>query len=485
MYVTLNITTTSVRLLSVKGRQVEKWGSMPLAPGLIKDGLILQPKAVGAAISALFKSTKVPKQRVIASLTGLSYTYRILNLPRTRSALLGEAIQRSAKKEIPLPLEELYLSWQAINGKRDELDFFVLGVPRNLIDALVRTLKEAGVVPYLVDLKPLALARAANRGDALIVNLEPDYYDVVLVVNGTPTVMHTITPRGGGANLEDNIRRLADELSKTVKFYNSSHQQSPLSPTTPLLLTGELAADATASNLIQAEVEYPVEPLVPPLEFPSDLPIAPYVTNMGLALKKAPPKTAKKGETNGFHDINLNILSGKYRAKAHPVSMRYILLSLAMVAAAGLLVTLIQLKSSADAETTSLQVGLENVSQELHQARLALNEATLTENTINEIVGDTEATQQEHQYILSKRGDCASTLQLVTSLLPSSTFCTSIEMNADQITVKGETDYPSKVVDYAEALENQREFSEVRVAEIGEVETSEITPISFTIVITK
>ncbi|MDI6815404.1 MAG: hypothetical protein QMC90_04925, partial [Dehalococcoidales bacterium] len=37
-------------------------------------------------------------------------------------------ILRGAKKEIPLPLEELYLSWQAIGGKHDELDFFVLGV---------------------------------------------------------------------------------------------------------------------------------------------------------------------------------------------------------------------------------------------------------------------------------------------------------------------------------------------------------------------
>src|SRR4030042_5562979 len=139
MYVTLNITARSVRLLSVKGKQVEKWGSAPLAPGLVKDGFILQPKAVGAIISGLFKSTQAPKQRVITSLTGLSFTYRILSLPRTKPALLEEAIQRSARREIPLPLEELYLSWQAINGKHDELDFFVLGVPRNPIDAVIQT----------------------------------------------------------------------------------------------------------------------------------------------------------------------------------------------------------------------------------------------------------------------------------------------------------------------------------------------------------
>jgi len=482
MYVTLNITAKSVRLLSVKGRQVEKWGSIPLAPGLVKDGFILQPKEVGKAISALFESTKVPKQRVITSLTGLSFTYRILSLPRTKPALLEEAIQRSARKEIPLPLEELYLSWQAINGKHDELDFFVLGVPRNPIDAVIQTLAEAGVEPYIVELKPLALARAANRGDALIVDLEPDCFDVVLVAGGIPAVIHTITPRGEGANLEDNIRRLTDELSKTVKFYNISHPETPLSPTTPLLLTGELATDDNTSKLIQAETGYPVESLVPPLEFPPALPLAPFTTNMGLALNREPQKMVSKGDANGFHDINLNILADKLRARARPVSRRYIFLPLALTIAIGLLFALYQLKTQADAETMSLQTALGMASQELHEARLALNEANETTDTINEIVADAEALKQEHEYILGQRGDLANNLTLVTGALPTSSYFTAINIDDGQITIEGETDSSSKVISYAKTLEEQLGFSDVRIANITEVGA---TTISFAIVISE
>jgi type IV pilus assembly protein PilM len=483
MYVTLNITATSIRLLSVKGKQVERWGSAPLPPGLVKDGLILQPKAVGAIISSLFKSAKVPKQKVITSLTGLSFTYRILSLPKTKPALLDEAIQRSARKEIPLPLEELYLSWQAINGKQEELDYFVLGVPRNPVDAVIQTLAEAGIEPYIVELKPLALARAANRGDALIVDLEPDCFDVVLVAKGIPTVIHTITPRGEGANLEDNIHRLSDELSRTVKFYNTSHPQTPLSPTTPLMLTGELATDTTTSRLIQAETGYPVKSLVPPLKFPSALSPALYATNMGLALQNAPK--AAKGVANGFHDINLNILADKFRAKARPVSKKRILLPLALTAALGLAFGLYQLNTQAEAETMSLQTAFGTVSQQLHEARLALNEANETTETINAIVADTEAIKQEHQYILGKRGELANNLTLVTGALPSSTHFTSIKMGTDQITIEGETDAASKVISYAETLEEQLGFSEVRISSINEVENSGTATISFAIVISK
>ena len=482
MSVTLNISDTSIRLLSTKGRQVEKWGSVPLAPGLVKDGIILQPKAVGEAIDALFKSVKVPKGQVITSLTGLSFTYCILNLPRMKPDLLEEAILRGARKEIPLPIEELYLSWQAIGGGHDELNFFVLGVPRNLIDAVVQTLTEIGVKPYLIDLKPLALARAANRGEAILVDLEPGCFDIVLVANGIPTIVHTVTPRGEGASLEDNILRLTDGISKTVNFYNNSHPEAPLSLTTPLLLAGELSADATASQLIQAQMEYPVEPLVPPLKFPPDLPVALYTSNMGLALKEMPQAAVSKGDATPYQDINLDILSGKYRTRARRVPMRYKLFSLALIIAIGLLFPLYYFKSQVAAENTLLQTELDGLSQELSQARLVFNEAQQVEDTINEIEATVDALQQEYQDILNRGGDFTNYLRVVTNVLPSNAYFTSIVIGTNQILVEGEADRSFTVITYAMALEAKEELSEVRIAEIGEGSNLEM---SFTIIIDK
>ena len=469
MSVTLSISATSIRLLSVQRGRVKWWGNAPLAPGLVRDGLILEPKAVGAVIDALFKSTKASKKRVITCLTGLSFTHRILDMPRMKPDLLEEAIQRVAKKEIPLPLEDLYLSWQAIDSKHDELALFVAGVPRNIVDAAVQTLADIGVKPYIMDLKPLALARAANRENALIVALESDCFDVVVVANGIPVIMHTITPREEGASIEDNIRRITDELSKAVTFYNSSHQENPLSPTTPLLLTGELSAAVTTSKLIQAEMKYPVELLTPSLEFPHDFPVTLYTTNMGLALKEVPSKAVSKEDITRFLDINLNILPGKYKAEPRfPVPTRRILLPLSLIIAIGLLVPLYQANSKADAETMRLQTELSRVNQELYQAHLGGDEAKQTEDTINEIAADVEALKQEHQDILSKGGNFVDNLKFVINALPSEAYFTSIEIGTDQITVEGESDSSFTVISYATALESLARFSEVRIAEINE-----------------
>ncbi len=465
MQVTLDISATSIRLLSAKGRQVEKWGSLPLAPGLIRDGLILQPKAVGAAIAELFRSAEVPKRQVITSLTGLPFTYRILSLPRTKPAGLQEAIQRAARREMPLPPEELYLSWQALDDGYDEQDFFVLGVPRNTIDALVQTLTEAGVKPYLMDVKPLALARAANRGDAIIADLEADYFDIVLVANGVPAVMHAVTPRGEGASIEYNIQQLTDELSRTVKFYNSNHPQSPLSPAIPLLLTGELSTNATTRQLIQAKTEYPVELLTPPLKLPPDLPAALYAANIGLALKGVPLKATAEGDAVCFNDINLNILSAAQRMKTGRRPLAPILLPLALIIGIGPIFPIYYVRSQADTEAMISQTEYNRVSH-------ILREAEQMENKIEETEAETQAVRQEHQRILSKGGDFADNLKLVTDAFAPQAYFTSIEIGNDQVTLEGKADNSFTVISYVTALETSGRFSEVRISRIDDREVT-------------
>ncbi len=473
MYVTLNISNTSIRLLAVEGRRVTRWGEAPLASGLVRDGLILQPPAVGEAIGALLKETRIPGESVITCLTGLVFTYRFLSLPRMKPALRDEAIRRAARKEIPLPLEEVYFSSQNMGIRQNEQDIFISGVARHLVDATLQTLAAASVKPYLMDLKPLALARAANRGEAIIVSLEPDCFDIVLVVKGIPVILYTASPRWEGATPEENIRQVADELMKTVGFYNSTHLQEPISPTTPLLLTGKLSSEAATAGLIQNEVEYTVEPLVPQLQFPADLPVASYTANMGLALKRVPAKAATKEDGARFHDININILAGKYRPpKPKPISAKRFLAVTVLILAVVLIFPVYRLLSQAGAETARLQADLAGINRELDQTALAASQAAQTETAIRSLTGQTGALEQEYKTILAHRGDLTNDLRLVTGALPPQTVFTSLKVDSKQITVEGEALNPYQVVSYALALEALQRFQQVLITEIDEAPAS-------------
>ena len=105
MPVTLDISAESLKLVSFNGNRVEKWRTAPLSPGMVRDGVILQPQAVGAAIDALFQDLNITKGGVNATVTGLSFIYRMFRLPRVSSALMTEAILRAARERIPLALD--------------------------------------------------------------------------------------------------------------------------------------------------------------------------------------------------------------------------------------------------------------------------------------------------------------------------------------------------------------------------------------------
>ncbi len=284
--VTLNIEGSTVRLLAVSGSRVTQWAEKKLGPGLVREGLVLDTATVGAAIDELFTEEGVPRKKVVTALTGLRAIPRILTLPKIKAKLLDDAVRRAARKEMPLALETLYLSWQTVAEKGDQRQIYLLGVSRELLDAYVETLEVARVVPCSMDLKPLALVRAIGRRETAIADLEEESLTIVLVIGGIPVIMRSFPFEEGSAPASMKIDQLAGELTQTVRFYNESHRTEPLHETTPICLTGAAMTDRQTVANIHALLGRPVE--VPPcsLEHPPDFPVASFMANVGLAMKK-------------------------------------------------------------------------------------------------------------------------------------------------------------------------------------------------------
>ena len=129
---------------------------------------------------------------------------------------------------MPLSMDELYLSWQTITAGGEAQQVLIVGVPRDVIDAEMQALRAAGINPRTLDLKTIALARAVNKEQALILNIEPSSFDIIIVVNGIPEVMRTIAWQQDSLTGEDRVQRLAMNLELTVGFYNSHHSDTPL-----------------------------------------------------------------------------------------------------------------------------------------------------------------------------------------------------------------------------------------------------------------
>jgi len=284
---TLNIEEHEIRLLVVGRGKVGKWASAPLTPGLISEGLVRDPAAVGSAIGELFASQKVSRKRVVASLTGLRSISRVVTIPQVKPNLLESVVLREAKREMPISLDEIHLFWKVLGGRGNKQRVYILGVPQEVIDGHVEALREAGMKPRAMDLKPLALVRAVNRKNAIIANLEDGTLDIIIVVEDVPVIVRTVALGKESPTPEKKRDRLAEELSRTIKFYNDSHREAGLHPDVCVYPSGALADEPDVRETLQATTEHPVVALQPPLECPDDLPVGRFLVNVGLALKRS------------------------------------------------------------------------------------------------------------------------------------------------------------------------------------------------------
>lgn len=284
---TLVFEDTDLRFLTARGGRVEEWGSVTLPTGLVSQGLVTNPREMGRVIDELFTGEDLERGQVITSLSGLRSTARVLTMPRLPASQLRQAVAREARREMPVPIATLYLSWQTLSETGNQQRIYVLGVPQDLIDAQVRALEAADVPPYVMDLKPLALVRAVNQRVAIIANLERDEMGIAVVADRVPALMRVFSLATETLDEVDKIDRLVLELRQTVAFHNDSRQGLPMGPEIPVYVTGRVFDDKDAFAYLVGAMDRSVERPPPPIPCPDELPLGGYATNLGLVMKKA------------------------------------------------------------------------------------------------------------------------------------------------------------------------------------------------------
>ena len=284
--VTLDFDGRDVRLLITRGRKVLRWASVTVPSELMHQGLIMDPARMGAGLSRFLSKHKASKRKVVTSVTGHRSVSRFLSLPVIKPDLLDEAVRRKAKQEMPLPPEETYLSWEVINQDSQQLQVYVLALPRLVIDRHVEALRAAKIKLGTMDIKPLALVRAVHQGNAIVVNLEKQSLGVIIVDKGVPVMIRSMPQGNGISEFKEALEKLSLELTRTTQFYNESNRDNPLDPNTVVFATGAPFDDPEMLKMFASLISFPVKTLKPPMRWPSGFPIATYAVNVGLALKK-------------------------------------------------------------------------------------------------------------------------------------------------------------------------------------------------------
>jgi Tfp pilus assembly PilM family ATPase len=287
----LNIEADSARLLTVKGSTIIRASEVPIPEGFIKNTVIVNPQGVADIISGLFKQDKISRQDLYVAMNNFRSVFRLITLPRLSRGKIEEAVMWAAEREMPVPLETLYVTWQFMDKTDSEQNVFLLGVPRDAFTQLIKALWAAGVSTKAIDTKLIALSRLLSSENGIIIDLETDSISVILQVAGMPVAMQTALVPAENTVIEDRIKRAADDLYRVIEYHNKTHPEQPMNNDTGIHLTGSLVNEEIIT-LVRQSTGRAVELPNIPLTVPDDFSPHRYAVNAGLVFRVIKPRQA-------------------------------------------------------------------------------------------------------------------------------------------------------------------------------------------------
>lgn len=203
----LDIGTDFVRAALVRptsgGFTLAGYGRAAMPFGAVVEGEIVDPEAVGSAISALWKQYGFRAKEVAIGVANQKVVVRLIDLPFMETDELAGAIQYQAQDYIPIPVEEAILSYEVIGDymtPADEhmMEVLLVAASRDMINAAVTTVESAGLKLARIDLTAFALVRALlgadaqvlpdedNAGATGLIHITSGLTNIVVVEGGVP-----------------------------------------------------------------------------------------------------------------------------------------------------------------------------------------------------------------------------------------------------------------------------------------------------------
>jgi type IV pilus assembly protein PilM len=455
--VTLDIEDTGLRLMVVNGKKVKLAVSLPLEPGLVKDGLITNKEAVAQRIKGLLSAHSVTERQVVVGVSGIHSLYRIARLPKLSASMVADAAKHEMERMMPVPLDEIYTSWQAIPVSDVETAVPLVGTPRETVDAILKTLQMAGLSCKTMDIKPLAVARVIDQREAAIVNVEPASFDIVVVANGIPEIVRSLAFSSPDISDDEKIDEVKEELERTIGFYNSNRPTNKVHKETPIFISG------TQKSLVAGNLDYRERPLPQLLSYPDEFDIDEYVTNVGLALKQA-----KAGKM--VLRANLNTVPMTYLPKRVPV-LQVVTIVFVGIAIAVLVPTVMSAQKSIS-QTSAMQNEVNKLQIEVERSKV--NEAKIEKLTkeLDEIAEERDKVQAQLAAYSKQRRSVNDELSMVTSLMAGTIYPETIKYG-NSWSIVGVAPNTETILEYVRLLRDSGQFSEVLLSSMQEMDFDE------------
>ncbi|MBM4444452.1 MAG: hypothetical protein FJ020_03995 [Chloroflexi bacterium] len=472
---TLYIDDAAIHVMVSKGRQPSKWATVPLEKDLVKDGVVQDQNAVAGKLTDVWQSLKLGRSKdVVVGLSGVNRLYQLFVLPELPDNLLPEAMAREASHNLGIDVAQVYLSWQVLGVEHGQMRVYLTVISREMIDSLLDTLKVAGLKPYVMDVKPLCLARCSSEPRAIMVDTQPGSFDVVVLADGIPEVIRSLSfPEE--ASPGEKTALIRSELERAVVFFNSAHMDKPIDLTVPILVSGGMARQEGEWEVLRGPREREVRVLPSPMPEPQDFDSAMLITNISLALKEV--LTEEEGAL-AYSVVNFNALPGAYVVRKRTLAESAwlpVVVGGVIVVAAG-----VGLCAYMQGQNNALADDVKGVEDRITAQKLTKQDIDALDQQVKAVQASAANLETGLKGWAADRAVITTDLIQVYASLPQGVDLLSVARSETAVNVNGIADDEVSLFDYAWSLEESGRFTSVVVTSITLADGS----VSFNIVLT-
>ena len=186
----LDIGSHSIKVVNLKGGgrepQLLSFGIAPLPhEGAVVDGAVVDQAAVAEIIKEFFKASKLKTNNVVACLSNQNIITRFIKVPLMADNEMDEAIKYEAEQYVPYALEDMNLSYHKLAQVEDDgmaqNSVLLVCAQKEFVNNFMTTLKEAQIVPQVLDVDNLAILNALDS------NVRPDEVTAVIDIGASST----------------------------------------------------------------------------------------------------------------------------------------------------------------------------------------------------------------------------------------------------------------------------------------------------------
>jgi len=186
----------------------------PLPDDAIVEGEVMDPHLVSDAIRATVERVGGSMKDVVTAVGGRDVIIKRISTERVKEAQARELMRWEAEQHVP-DVDSVELDFQILEDSaapRDQMSVLLVAAKRDLVEAKLRILSEAGISPRIMDVDAFALHNAfevnypaAMRGAVGLINIGHEVTNINVLDDGVPILTR---------DLPIGTRRLREDLQR-------------------------------------------------------------------------------------------------------------------------------------------------------------------------------------------------------------------------------------------------------------------------------